>query len=92
MNFIQGLIGRATDTEAKHREFLRQFPGLHDFYFRLQDPSSLGEIDLAATEKLDEIERIAWAYVRSVEGLNAIKQCARRLAQKVQLPQEGLET
>lgn len=79
---MASLAGRVTDTERGDREFLAIFPGLRDAYFRFQEGSRLGSIDLAAWERLDEIEQIAQAYLRSDRGREDIQRCAERLARR----------
>ena len=79
LGIIKSLAARTTNTEGKHNEFLRRFENLNDRYFRFQEPGDLGEIDLAASEKLSDVERLAEEYLISEEGRNAIVSCARKL-------------
>lgn len=76
---MKNLATRWTNTEAKHHEFLRRHVDLQDRYFRLQAPSALGKIDLAASKKVDGIERLAGEYLTSKEGRDLIAKCALKL-------------
>lgn len=76
---MKSLSARATNTEAKHDEFLRRYGNLHDSYFRLQEPDALGKIDLAASDKLEEVEKLAEQYLISELGRALISECARKL-------------
>jgi predicted acylesterase/phospholipase RssA len=82
-SLINSVVQRVTDTEAKHNEFLEQFPGLRNTYFRLQEENRLGVIDLAACEKLAEIEQISRAYINSARGQADIGKCAEKLARNM---------
>ena len=85
IHFLSSMVSRATDTEAKHRQFLDDFEGLRDVYFRLQEFDSLGEIDLADWKKLDEIEQLARRYLDSIGGHDQIMRCAAQMAQNRQM-------
>lgn len=76
---MKSLSARTTNTEAKHDEFLRRYGSLHDSYFRLQEPDALGKIDLAASDKLEEVEKLADEYLISEQGRALISQCAWKL-------------
>ncbi|KAI9892858.1 MAG: hypothetical protein M1814_001017 [Vezdaea aestivalis] len=80
VNFVSSLVTRVTNTEAKDEEFRDDFRGLCDVYFRLQELGTLGEIDLADHEKMDEVERLARQYLDSREGQAQILACATKLA------------
>lgn len=79
ITFIQSITARATDTESKHNGFKRHYKSLQGSYFRLQEPDALGEIDLAASDKLEEIEKLAEEYLISEEGQALVSQCAQKL-------------
>ena len=76
---MKSLSARTTNTEAKHDEFLRRYGNLRDSYFRLQEPGALGRIDLAASDKLEEVERLAEEYLISEPGRTLISQCVGKL-------------
>jgi predicted acylesterase/phospholipase RssA len=80
INLIKSMVSRVTDTEAKDQDFKDFFPGLKDVYFRLQERTHLGSIDLAAWEKLDEIEELANGYLKSAEGQAQVRSCAEKIA------------
>ncbi|EXK99848.1 hypothetical protein FOQG_00236 [Fusarium oxysporum f. sp. raphani 54005] len=82
MNYI---INIATSTEKHHKAVLED-PRFADIrkegYFRLNGTLELGAIDLAAVERMDEIERLAEAYLSSNEGQQQIGMCAERLVER----------
>ena len=80
VNVVRSVISRVTDTELRHEEFLRDFPGLTEVYSRFQETEQLGSIDLADHSKLDIIEGIARDYLNSAVGRNEIQRCAGRLS------------
>lgn len=82
LDVVRHFIHRATNTEAQHRRVLSEaaFRDVVPGYFRLQGEAELGAIDLAGYDRLDEIERLAEAYLRSEEGLQMVGNCAARLA------------
>jgi hypothetical protein len=75
--FLKTVIERVTNTEAKHQECQKRFPGIP--YFRLNDEKELASIDLADYTKLKDIEQTAKEYIRSAEGRTKIMECASRL-------------
>lgn len=86
-------VKQMTDTEAKHKDFLRRFPDIPAYsdlqpadpgacYFRLNEEKTLRSIDLADWKRLDEIKRLAEAYVTSEGGRAVIKACAAKVARK----------
>lgn len=83
-NIFLSFIQRATDTEARHQEVLKEdaFNDVRAGYYRFQGKFDLGEIDLADTDRLDEIEKLAEKYIGSEEGKKAIESCAVRLASR----------
>jgi len=83
VSLINSIVQRVTDTEAKHTAFLEQFPGMRDSYFRLQETEGLGAIDLAAWERLGDIEKHARVYIQSAQGQSDIQRCAMKLAKSV---------
>ncbi|KAF6526398.1 hypothetical protein HZS61_009442 [Fusarium oxysporum f. sp. conglutinans] len=82
MNYM---INMATSTEKHHKAVLED-PRFADIrkegYFRLNGTLELGAIDLAAVERMDEIERLAEAYLSSNEGQQQIGMCAERLVER----------
>ncbi|KAL3963435.1 hypothetical protein ACCO45_000439 [Purpureocillium lilacinum] len=76
---LSSVLQRVFDADAKHHEFLEQFPGLERNYFRLQGSDELGAIDLAAYEQLGTIRRMARDYV-SGSGRAIIQECAQKVA------------
>lgn len=76
---IQSLTARAVNTEAKHDEFLLRYKNLNESYFRFQELNTLGKIDLAASDKLEEIEKLAEDYLISDHGRDLISKCAWKL-------------
>lgn len=81
-NVLLSFIERATNTEARHQEILKEktFDDVRAGYYRFQGKFDLGEIDLADSEKLDEVEKLAQQYIDSEEGKKTIESCAARLA------------
>lgn len=81
LNVILSFIQRATETEARHQEVLKDdaFNDVRAGYYRFQGKFDLGEIDLADAERLDEIEKLAQRYIDSEEGKKTIESCAARL-------------
>lgn len=57
ITFIKSTRARAADTESKHNGFKRHYKSLQNSYFPLQEPNALGDIDLAASDKSEEIEK-----------------------------------
>lgn len=84
-NLLRSMVSRATDTEAKHKQFLDDFRGLRDVYFRLQEFDKLGQIDLADWQKLDEIEQLSRRYLNSPGGQDEIRRCAAQMARNGQM-------
>ena len=80
VNVVRSVISRVTDTELRHDEFLRDFPGLTEVYSRFQETDQLGSIDLADYGELDTIKDIARDYLNSATGRNEIRRCAERLS------------
>jgi predicted acylesterase/phospholipase RssA/pimeloyl-ACP methyl ester carboxylesterase len=82
VNMINHFVHRVTSTDVQHQRVLKErtFRDLLPGYFRLQGEATLGEIDLAGFDKLDEIGRIAEAYLCSPEGKRIVASCAARLA------------
>jgi hypothetical protein len=83
IGIIKYALMQMTDTQAKHEEFLRRFPGIPAYsdlqpddpnacYFRLNEETTLHDIDLADWKRMDEIKRLAEAYVTSEGGQAAI--------------------
>ena len=83
-NIISNFVERVTDTEARHQDVLNDdsFKDVRAGYFRFQEQTKLGEIDLAAADKLDEIEKLAKQFLNSEKGKRLIENCAERLAAK----------
>ena len=81
-NFFWSLVSRVTDTELRHEEFLRDFSGLRDVYFRFQEMEKLGPIDLADSGKLDVVADLAREYLKSAAGKKEIQRCAKKLSRK----------
>jgi predicted acylesterase/phospholipase RssA len=83
--FMNYMINMATSTEKHHKAILED-PRFEDIrkeeYFRLNGTLELGAIDLAAVERMDEIERLAEAYLSSNEGQQQIGMCAERLVER----------
>lgn len=83
--FMNYMINMATSTEKHHRAVLED-PRFADIrkegYFRLNGTLELGAIDLAAVERMDEIECLAEAYLSSNEGQQLIGMCAERLVER----------
>ncbi|KAF5693953.1 calcium-independent phospholipase [Fusarium denticulatum] len=83
--FMNYMINMATSTEKHHRAVLED-PRFADIrkegYFRLNGTLELGAIDLAAVERMDEIECLAEAYLSSNEGQQQIGMCAERLVER----------
>ncbi|KAF5712885.1 calcium-independent phospholipase [Fusarium mundagurra] len=83
--FMNYMINMATSTEKHHRAVLED-PRFADIrkegYFRLNGTLELGAIDLAAVERMDEIERLAEAFLSSNEGQQQIGMCAERLVER----------
>ncbi|KAF4480196.1 patatin-like phospholipase domain containing protein [Fusarium agapanthi] len=83
--FINYMINMATSTEKHHRAVLED-PRFADIrkegYFRLNGTLELGAIDLAAVERMDEIECLAEAYLSSNEGQQQTGICAERLVER----------
>ncbi|KAI7768795.1 hypothetical protein LZL87_000342 [Fusarium oxysporum] len=83
--FMNYMINMATSTEKHHKAVLED-PRFADIrkegYFRLNGTLDLGAIDLAAVERMDEIERLAEAYLSSNEGQQQIGMCAERLVER----------
>ena len=73
ISVLKSLSARATN---KHDRFRRRYENLDGSYFRLQEPSTLGKIDLAASDRLEEIEKIAEEYLISEHGRALVSQCA----------------
>jgi predicted acylesterase/phospholipase RssA len=78
---IKHVLSRTTDAEAKHREFCSRldYRALKEKYYRFQEFDRLGGIDLAAADKIEEIELIADEYLDSYEGKRMIRDCASLL-------------
>jgi len=76
---MKSLSARTTNTEAKHDEFLRRYGHLHGSYFRLQEPDALGKVDLAASDKLEQVEKFAEDYFVSEHGRDLISRRALKL-------------
>ncbi|KAF5576704.1 calcium-independent phospholipase [Fusarium pseudoanthophilum] len=87
--FMNYMINMATSTEKHHRAVLED-PRFADIrkegYFRLNGTLELGAIDLAAVERMDEIECLAEAYLGSNEGQQQIGMCAERLVERARHP------
>ncbi|KAG9506092.1 hypothetical protein J7337_003071 [Fusarium musae] len=87
--FMNYMINMATSTEKHHRAVLED-PRFADIrkegYFRLNGTLELGAIDLAAVERMDEIECLAEAYMSSNEGQQQIGMCAERLVERARRP------
>ncbi|KAF5550931.1 calcium-independent phospholipase [Fusarium napiforme] len=87
--FMNYMINMATSTEKHHRAVLED-PRFADIrkegYFRLNGTLELGAIDLAAVERMDEIECLAEAYMSSNEGQQQIGMCAERLVERARHP------
>ncbi|KAF5984859.1 calcium-independent phospholipase [Fusarium bulbicola] len=83
--FMNYMINMATSTEKHHRSVLED-PRFADIrkegYFRLNGTLELGAIDLAAVERMEEIERLAESYLSSNEGQQQIGMCAERLVER----------
>ncbi|KAF5982851.1 calcium-independent phospholipase [Fusarium coicis] len=83
--FMNYMINMATSTEKHHRAVLED-PRFADIrkegYFRLNGTLELGAIDLAAVERMEEIECLAEAYMSSNEGQQQIGMCAERLVER----------
>ncbi|KAI1030623.1 hypothetical protein LB505_004124 [Fusarium chuoi] len=83
--FMNYMINMATSTEKHHRAVLED-PRFADIrkegYFRLNGTLELGAIDLAAVERMDEIECLVEAYLSSNEGQQQIGMCAERLVER----------
>jgi hypothetical protein len=77
---VKYAIHRMTDTQQKHTEFVSRYPDLQEQYFRFDDEEELYKIDLADWKKLDQVEKLANAYVASSEGKRTILAYARKLA------------
>ncbi|KAG5750116.1 hypothetical protein H9Q70_007238 [Fusarium xylarioides] len=83
--FMNYMINMATSTEKHHRAVLedQRFADIRkEGYFRLNGTLELGAIDLAAVERMDEIECLAEAYLSSNEGQQQIGMCAERLVER----------
>jgi hypothetical protein len=82
-NFIGSAIGRLTTTEHQHDQLKERhdFSSIEASYFRFQEMEDLGKIDLAAADKLDEIEYLARSYLRSPDIARQITSCAVRMLQ-----------
>jgi hypothetical protein len=80
-NMAFAIIGRLTTTEAQHERFLTEdrFEALRPICSRFQEMEKLGKIDLAASDKLDEIEKLAREYVDHPDVKREITACAERL-------------
>jgi predicted acylesterase/phospholipase RssA len=81
-NTLMHFIYRATNTEPQHQRVLKE-PGFCDLlpgYTRFQGGSELGDTDLAAYDKMDEIARLAEDYLSSPDGKRKIANCASRIA------------
>ncbi len=76
---MKSLSARNTNTEAKHDDFLRRYGDLRGSYFRLQEPDALGKVDLAASNKLEQVEKFAEDYFVSEHGWDLISRCALKL-------------
>ncbi|KAF4338524.1 hypothetical protein FBEOM_7563 [Fusarium beomiforme] len=87
--FVNYMINMATSTEKHHKAVLED-PRFADIrkegYFRLNGTLELGAIDLAAVERMEEIEILAEAYLSSTEGQQQIGMCAERLVERAELP------
>lgn len=79
MGLIHGALQLALDTERLHEQFLLTYPGLRHRYFRLQEDSDLGKIDLAAYKRLEEIAQLARRYIKN-EKESTIRRCAKLIA------------
>ena len=62
---------------------IRRYENLHDSYFRLQGPGALGKMDLTASDKLEEIEKLAEEYLISEQGQALVSQCAWKLHRSI---------
>lgn len=71
-----------TDTEREHRWFEEGNETRNLGYARFQEETGLGKIDLAACEKLDEIDSLARKYLQSDEVKEQISKCAKLLSKK----------
>jgi predicted acylesterase/phospholipase RssA len=78
---MSAIIGRLTSTEAQHDRFMTEdrFEALRPIFSRFQETERLGKIDLAASDKLDEIEKLARDYVALPDVKREITACAERL-------------
>ena len=80
---IDHMVARVTDTEEKWAEFLALFPLHENVSFRFQEKGNLGSIDLASSDRLEEVEKLAKAYVASPEVRVKINECARKIANSI---------
>lgn len=80
-NVLLHFIHRSTDTEGQHQRVKTEpvFEDVRNGYFRFQEETDLGEIDLSDADKLDEIEKLANKYLESSAGRHMIASCAARL-------------
>ena len=78
---LYSFMERVTDTEARHQDVLNDdsFKDVRPGYFRFQEQTKLGEIDLADAGKLNEIERLAQQFLGSDIAKRHIKACAERM-------------
>ena len=77
------MIGRLTTTEAQYEQFMTEerYESLRPVCSRFQEAEILGKIDLAASDQLDEIERIAEDYVSDPDVKRKIVACATRIVE-----------
>ncbi|KAH6962463.1 acyl transferase/acyl hydrolase/lysophospholipase [Ilyonectria sp. MPI-CAGE-AT-0026] len=85
MGLLNYAIQKMTDTELEHKEFSKlvsKDEQLRDRYFRFNDETRLCQVDLAAYEKLDEVESCARDFVASPVGGKLVMDCAAKLARR----------
>jgi hypothetical protein len=79
-------IGRqpvTTSTEPQHLRFIRDYPDLNDVYFRFQTEGALGEINLGASDKMKEIERLSKEYLNTEASRQKIANCTVKFVQSL---------
>lgn len=78
---IMGIIDRLTTTEAQHEKLMKnaEFETIRASYFRFQEDDGLKFIGLAGWDKLDEIERLAKAYLDDADVQRQLERAARSI-------------
>jgi len=83
MTILSSIKQRLTSTEPQHLRFIRDYPDLNDVYFRFQTEGALGEINLGASDKMKEIERLSKEYLNTEASRQKIANCTVKFVQSL---------